>query len=258
MLPNMAQQLALVTGASSGIGKALAQRIAADGVDLVLVARREDRLRALAAELPVETHVVPLDLTRPEAPGELMSEIARFGRPVDVLVNNAGFGHAGKYAEAPLDRLLGMVDLNMRVLVDLSRRVLPSLLERRQGGILNVASTAAFLPGPYVSVYYATKAFVLSLSEAMSEECRGTGVTVTALCPGPTTSEFGGVSGFDKTLLFRSLKRMSAERVSDVGWRGFRAGRRVVIPGWQNRVGAFGSLHSPRGLSLPIVRRLQS
>lgn len=253
----MAHQLALVTGASSGIGNALAQRIAADGVDLVLVARREDRLRALAAELPVETHVVPLDLTRPEAPGELMAEIARFGRPVDVLVNNAGFGHAGAFAQAPLDKLLGMVDLNMRVLVELSRRVLPSLVERGHGGILNVASTAAFLPGPYVSVYYATKAFVLSLSEALTEECRGTGVTISALCPGPTTSEFGGVSGFDKTLLFRSVKRMSAERVSDIGWRGFRAGRRVVVPGWQNRLGAIGSQHGPRALLLPIVRRLQ-
>ncbi|RAI03686.1 short-chain dehydrogenase [Acuticoccus sediminis] len=251
-------QLALVTGASSGIGEALAQRIAADGVDLILVARREDRLRALAAELPVETHVVPLDLTERGAPEALMAEVARYGRPVDVLVNNAGFGHAGPFAKSPLEPQLGMVDLNIRALVELSHRVLPLLIERRHGGIINVASTAAFLPGPGVSVYYASKAFVLSLSQALSEEVRGTGVTICALCPGPTHSEFGAVSGMDRSLLFRAMKRMPSSQVADIGWTSFKAGKRVVIPGWQNRISSVFSQHGPRRFLLPIVKRLQS
>ncbi len=251
-------QLALVTGASSGIGEALAQRIAADGVDLILVARREDRLRALAADLPVEAHVVPLDLTERGAPEALMAEVARYGRPIDVLVNNAGFGHAGPFTKEPLEPQVGMVDLNIRALVELSHRVLPALIERRHGGILNVASTAAFLPGPYVSVYYATKAFVLSLSEALTEEVRGSGVTITALCPGPTTSEFGAVSGMENTRLFRRLKRMTSPEVADAGWAGFKAGKRVVIPGVQNRLSSIITRHGPRRMLLPIVRHLQS
>ena len=254
----MVPKLALVTGASSGIGEALAQRIAADGVDLILVARREDRLRALAAELPVETHVVPLDLTDRGAPEALMAEVARYGRPVDVLVNNAGFGHAGAFAKEPLEQQLGMVDLNIRALVELSHRVLPALVERRHGGILNVASTAAFLPGPYVSVYYATKAFVLSLSEALAEECRGKGVTISALCPGPTTSEFGAVSGMDRTRLFKTIQRRTSAEVADAGWKGFRAGRRVVVPGWQNKMSSVVTRHGPRALLLPMVKFLQS
>lgn len=254
----MVQKLALVTGASSGIGEALAQRIAADGVDLILVARREDRLRALAAELPVETHCLPLDLTDRGAPDELMREVARYGRPIDVLVNNAGIGHAGPFAREPLEQHLKVVDLNIRALVELSRRVLPSLIERRGGGILNVASTAAFLPGPNVAVYYASKAFVLSLSEALSEECRGTGVTVTALCPGPTNSEFGSVSGMANSRLFRTIKRMSSAEVADVGWTAFRRGKRVVVPGWQNRLSSAVTRFGPRAFLLPVVRHLQT
>ncbi|UOM36216.1 SDR family oxidoreductase [Acuticoccus sp. I52.16.1] len=251
-------QLALVTGASSGIGEALAQRIAADGVDLILVARREDRLRALAADLPVEAHVVPLDLTERGAPEALMAEVARYGRPIDILVNNAGFGHAGAFAKQPLEPELGMVDLNIRALVELTHRVLPLLIERGHGGILNVASTAAFVPGPFVSVYYASKAFVLSLSEGLSEEVRGTGVTVTALCPGPTTSEFGAVSGMEHSRLFKGVKRMSSPQVADIGWAGFKAGRRVVIPGWQNRMSSVVTKHGPHRLLLPVIRYLQS
>ncbi|WP_420391336.1 SDR family NAD(P)-dependent oxidoreductase [Acuticoccus sp.] len=253
----MPRPLALVTGASAGIGSALARRIAADGYDLVLVARREDRLRALADELPVEVIPVALDLTERDAPAALQGEVAALGRPLDVLVNNAGFGHAGPFAQAPLERQLGMIDLNVRTLVELTHRLLPAMVERSSGAVLNVASTAAYLPGPNVSVYYATKAFVLSFSEALWQELHGTGVTVTALCPGPTRSEFGSVSGMDRSFLFKNAKRMSAERVAAIGWRGTRAGRRVVVPGLMNKVGAVVTTLMPSRLLLPIVERVQ-
>jgi hypothetical protein len=250
--------LALVTGASAGIGEALARRIAGDGYDLVLVARRKDRLEALAADLPVTAHPVALDLGERDAGKTLADEIAALGRGVDVLVNNAGFGHTGAFAQSDAARQTGMVDLNVRALVDLSHRVLPGMIERGTGGILNVASTAAFQPGPMMAVYYASKSFVLSFSEALSEEVRGSGVTICALCPGPTRSEFGAVSGLDRVPLFARASKASAADVADAGWTGFRDGRRVVIPGVQNKLSAVGAPLLPRPLLLRLVRRLQS
>jgi hypothetical protein len=249
--------LALVTGASSGIGEALARRIARDGFDLLLVARRQERLDALAADLPVTAHTAAIDLAAPDAGEALEEEVLRIGRPVTVLVNNAGFGDTSPFHAAPPDRLMGMVDLNVRAVVDLARRFLPGMRERDRGGIINVASTAAFQPGPGMAVYYATKAFVLSFSEALWEEARGTGVTVSALCPGPTASEFGEISGLEDRLLFRIARPMPAKDVADIGWRGFLAGRRVVVTGWQNKVTAAGTKFVPRRVLLPVIRRLQ-
>lgn len=249
--------LVLLTGASAGIGAALAQVIAADGHDLVLVARRQDRLDALAAALPTTAHTVALDLQAADAGDRLEAAVAGIGRPVDVLVNNAGFGASGLFADAERERLLGMVDLNVRALVDLTHRFLPGMIARGRGGVLNVASTAAFQPGPRFAVYYASKAFVLSFSEALTEETRGTGVTVTALCPGPTTSEFGAIAGMNRTLLFRYGRRMTAEAVAARGWSAFRSGKRVVITGASNRLTAATAKVMPHRLLLPIVSMLQ-
>lgn len=249
--------LVLLTGASAGIGEALAHVIAADGHDLLLVARRQDRLDSLAAALPTTAHTLSLDLQAADAGDRLEAAVATLGRPVDVLVNNAGFGASGLFADAERDRLVGMVDLNVRALVDLTHRFLPGMIARGRGGVLNVASTAAFQPGPRFAVYYATKAFVLSLSEALAEETRGTGVTVTALCPGPTTSEFGAIAGMDRTRLFRYGRKMTAEAVAAKGWSAFRSGRRVVITGTANRLVAASAKVMPHRLLLPVVSMLQ-
>ncbi|WP_108658412.1 SDR family NAD(P)-dependent oxidoreductase [Acuticoccus kandeliae] len=250
--------LVLVTGASAGIGESFARTIAADGCDLLLVARRVDRLEALKASLGVETHVMALDLTEAGAADALVAETERLGRPVDVLVNNAGFGKAGLFAGSDRAAQLGMIDLNVRALVDLSHRFLPQMISRGTGGILNIASTAAFQPGPGVAVYYASKAFVLSFSEALSEETRGTGVTVSALCPGPTRSEFGEISGMATHQVFRPAFMMTADKVAEIGWKGFRAGKRVIVAGGLNRMSAAGGKMLPHRLLLPIVKRLQT
>ena len=252
--------LAIVTGASAGIGEALACEAAADGHDLLLVARRRDRLEALAAELKPTTtcHVLTLDLAERDAGERLVALLQTEGLSADVLVNNAGYGRSGRFVEGERERELGMIDLNVRALVDLTHRLLPGMLERGSGGILNVASTAAFLPGPKLAVYYASKAFVLSFSEALWQETRGTGISVSALCPGPTTSEFGGVAGMDRSRLFKSAPKMSAEDVARIGWQGFRKGKRVVVPGLTNKVGALLSRLGPRTLTLPMVSFLQS
>lgn len=248
--------LVLVTGASSGIGQALAEVIAADAYDLVLVARRKDRLDALAARLPCRTTVAAVDIAAPGGVDDLMARLD--GRPVHILINNAGFGAGGPFAKTERERQLAMVDLNIRAVVDLTHRVLPGMLAERSGGILNVASTAAYQPGPRMSVYYASKAFVLSFSEALWEECRHHGVTVTALCPGPTTTEFGEISGMSDLRVFRYATKMTADDVAREGWAAFNAGKRVKITGMQNKLTRAGALLAPHRLLLPIVRRLQS
>ncbi|MBJ3777291.1 SDR family NAD(P)-dependent oxidoreductase [Acuticoccus mangrovi] len=250
--------LAILTGASAGIGTALARVMAADGYDLLLVARRADRLAALAAELPGTHATLPLDLTRDDAGETLARHVEALDRPVDVLVNNAGFGDAGPFAETDLAPQLGMVDLNIRALVELTHRLLPGMLQRGHGGIINIASTAAFQPGPNMAVYYASKAFVLSFSEALYEECRPSGVTVCAICPGPTDSEFGEISGLAKHRVFKTVKRMTSEAVAEIGWRGFKKRRRVVITGTTNRLVAGVAKASPHRVVLPVVKHLQT
>ena len=227
----------LITGASSGIGLELAKCFAADGARLVLVARNTAALEALAAELRgkhrIEVRVLAADLAQPETTERIFAELKAGGVTVDVLVNNAGFGTHGEFVETPLERQLEMVQVNITTLIQLTGLFLPGMIERRRGGVLNVASTAAFQPGPRMAVYYATKAFVLSFSEAIAEEVAGLGVTVTALCPGPTKTNFGRVANFrGSDSVLRAA--MTAEAVARHGHKAFRRGRFVVISGLQN------------------------
>jgi short-subunit dehydrogenase len=257
------KQMVLITGASSGLGLDLARLFAADGCNLVLTARREAELATLAAELSarhgVTCHRVCLDLGAPGAPARLLDEaaVATGGANIDVLVNNAGFGLYGRFSEMELPRLMEMVHLNVTTLTDLSRRLLPGMLARRQGGILNVASTAAFQSGPLMAAYYATKAYVLSLSEAIAEEVSGSGVTVTCLCPGPTATGFQATAGISNLQMLKGPFMMTSAEVSRAGHEGFRAGRRVVIPGAMNKLAAQSSRFLPRRLMASIVHKVQ-
>ena len=252
MSESMQNQTALVTGASSGIGRELARVHAGFGGDLILVARGEEALNELAAELRdrhgVTVEVVPRDLAVPNAAAGLWEEIRRRGLTVDVLVNNAGFGLHGPFAEQDADRLSAMLRLNVLTLTDLTRLALPPMLARGRGRVLNLASVAAFVPGPLLAVYYASKAYVLSLSEALAEEVNGTGVTVTALCPGATETDFknradmGGVAAFEKTAV-------PAAPVARAGYRAMLEGKPVFVYGAANKFLAHGLLRLvPRGV----------
>ena len=251
---------ALVTGASGGIGEELARLFAADGHDLVLVARSRDRLARLAAELGekcgVAARVVAADLARPQAPGEVFGELTGAGVVVDALVNNAGFGTYGLFAETDLGPELDLLQVNVVALTHLTKLFLPGMLARRRGYVMNVASTAAFQPGPLMAVYYASKAYVLSFSEALANECGGTGVLVSALCPGPTETGFVAAAGMGDSKLFDRAV-MSAREVAVAGYRGMLAGRAVVIPGLRNNLLARTVGLFPRGLVTKVVRGIQ-
>jgi hypothetical protein len=248
-------ETALITGASGGIGEAFARRLAALGKNLVVVARSKDRLEALAEELAaqhgVQTHVIGADLARSDAAASVLAETERLGLRVDLLVNNAGFGKAGDFAEIPLEVQADMVRLNINTLVELTRLYLPAMRQHRRGGVINVASNAAFQPVPYMAVYGASKAFVLSFSEALSEEVRQDGVTVMALCPGATATGFwkvaglweGGQGGMD-----------TPEKVVDVALRAFDRRKLWAIPGFRYRLAAFlSSRLAPRRPTLWIT-----
>ena len=245
---------ALITGASAGIGYELAGIFAANRYNLVLVARNEARLQALAAQLrqesQIETLVLPKDLARPNAAAEIFSAV---GVPLDVLVNNAGFGCYGPFAQADLGLQTDLMQVNMVALTQLTHRFLQPMLARRRGRILNVASTAAFQPGPLLSAYYASKAFVYSFSYALANELEGTGVTVTALCPGTTRTEF-----FERAKIHmqRRWLLMDARVVALAGYRGLMKGKRVVIPGLMNRILAMLSPCAPTRLTSAIARRI--
>ena len=254
---------ALITGASIGIGYELSKCFAADKHDLVLVARRKEKLEEIAQELQarhgINVTVIVLDLSKSESPQALYDELAKASRPIDVLVNNAGFGLGGKFTETDVAVELEMVQLNIASLIHLSKLFLPGMIERKTGGILNLASTAAFQPGPLMAVYYATKAFVLSFSEAIANEVHGTGVSVTALCPGPTASEFQQRAQIKETRLvkLKPMGLMSAEVVAQIGYQGFQRGKRVVIPGLLNKIGVHSTRFSPRRVTTQIARLLQ-
>ena len=238
--------VALITGASSGLGVDFARQLSAKGYRLVLVARRRDRLDALAAELG-HARAVTSDLAAPGAAAVLMVDLAAHDETVSVLVNNAGFGLGGRFATLEGDRQRGMIDLNCGALVELAHAVLPDMLAKKKGAILNVASTAGFQPGPGMAVYFATKAFVLSFTEALHEELRGKGVKVSALCPGPTATEFGEVAGFGKSTAFEKIAA-SSDAVVRAGLDGLEAGKAIVIPGLINKAGAQGHRLLPRAL----------
>ncbi len=254
-------QTALVTGASSGIGAALAEQFAKDGYTLVLVARSAEGLAkvadALAEKHHVQATVVPCDLGVPGGGAALVDELKRLGIAVDVLVNNAGFGDIGPFADSDLSKQLGMVDLNVRAVVELTRMLLPAMVAAKRGGVLNTASTAAYQPGPFMAVYYASKAFVLSFTEALNDELKGTGVTATALCPGPVVTGFQHRAEMHQAKLLTYVPLTSARHVARKGYLAFRRGRRSVIPGLFNWLLATSVPFTPRSLVLRIARFLQ-
>jgi len=250
---------ALVTGASAGLGHDFATLLAADGHDLVLVARRRDRLETLVRSL-ADAHrirAVPVvaDLTDPGAAERVVAEVDRLGLALDVLVNNAGAGRTGAFAQSPTATELGMVQLNVTALVQLTSLLLPRMLARGRGRILNVGSTAGFVPGPFMATYYATKAFVNSFSEALAYEVAGTGVTVTLSCPGATATEFAHLAGNDRSLLFR-IGAADSMTVARQAYDAMRAGRRLVVHGVSNKVTVQSLRVSPRAAALAITARL--
>jgi len=251
---------ALVTGASGGIGEELARLFAADGHSLVLVARSRDKLSALAEELSdkhnVNARVLPADLARAEAPREIFEELQSDAVTVDALVNNAGIGSYGLFAETDAKTELDLLQINVVALTHLTKLFLPQMIARRRGYVLNVASTAAFQPGPLMAVYYASKAYVLSFSEALANETSGTGVRVSVLCPGPTETGFVAAAGMGESKLF-DANVMSARAVAVEGYRGMLSGKTVVIPGLRNRLLASGYRFAPRGLITKVVRGIQ-
>jgi hypothetical protein len=252
----------LITGASAGIGLELARVFASHNHDLVLVARNEASLRSLADELRttygIDAVVLPADLSKPEAPALIHDFCAQHKLDVDILVNNAGFGDYGAFHELDRQRQLDMIAVNITSLADLTHRFLPGMVARGSGKIMNVASTAAFQPGPFMSVYYATKAFVLHFSEAISVELEGTGVSVTALCPGATHSEFQERANLNGSRLFDGRKLPSSKDVAIYGYDATMRGKRVAIHGILNAVLANSVRFSPRGVVLRIARFIQS
>ncbi|HEX4438447.1 MAG TPA: SDR family oxidoreductase [Thermoanaerobaculia bacterium] len=252
---------ALITGASSGIGLEIASAAARDGHDLVLVSRNRERLesvgRGLVEHYGVRVSVIARDLADSGAPAELEAELSRRGIAVDVLVNNAGIGVYGFFAKTSIEDEARMIEVNVVALTRLTKAFLKGMLERRSGRVLNVASTAAFQPGPIMAVYYATKAYVLSFSEALASETAGTGVTVTTLCPGPTVTEFQGRAGFRSLLDLRSPLVSSAAEVARAGWDGMKRGRRLVMPGLVNKILVQVERVVPRRLVTAATRRVQ-
>jgi short-subunit dehydrogenase len=258
--PN-SKSTALITGASSGIGAEIARELAKRGQTVTLVARREDRLEDLAAEITsehsVRAYTVAADVSTEAARRKLVNDVNGMGLQVEILVNNAGYGSGGRFNELETDSETAMVRTNCEAVVGLTSAYLPRMIERGRGAVLNVASLIAFQPVPYQATYGATKAFVLAFSEAIHEELRGTGVTVTAVCPGPVRTEFGDQGGFggadDRIPGFVWL---DADKVAREAVDGLESGHRVVVPGMLNQAAALGGHYTPRSLLLPLVRRV--
>jgi hypothetical protein len=251
---------AVITGASGGIGYELARLFAKDHHDVVLVARSAPKLTQFADELQrqfgISAKAVPLDLTAAPAPQFLFDQLQREGIAVDILVNNAGYGVLGEFAKVSLEESLGQIQLNLTALTHLTRLFLGPMIERHSGKIMNVASTAGFQPGPLMAVYYATKAYVISFSEALANELIGTGVTVTCLCPGATDTGFQGRAGVADTKLFKTIRPMDAKTVARDGYRGLMAGKTLVISGFRNWLLAESLRFSPRKLVTAISRKV--
>ena len=250
---------ALITGASGGLGEEFAKLLAAEKWNLILVARSKDKLDALKSDLEkthsITVQVIDLDLSLPHATETLMKQIGN--QDIDLLINNAGFGDFGLFQDANPVRIRQMIDLNVGALTDLTRAILPKMTARKTGKILNVASTAAFQPGPLMTVYYATKAYVLNFSLALSNELQGTGITVTCLCPGPTRTGFATNAHMGKSKLFKR-KIMSAAEVVSIGLRACMQGKELVIPGQTNLFGTFMTRFVSRAFAAKIARSMQS
>jgi short-subunit dehydrogenase len=251
----MTNPIALITGASAGLGVEFARQLSARGSRLVLVARRKERMEALAKELG-NTRAVALDLAEAGAAGRLMDELAAHGEHVDLLVNNAGFGFTGPVATIDLDKQSRMVTLNCTLLTELSRAVLPGMIARGRGGILNVASTAAFQPAPNFAVYAATKAYVLSFTESLHEEVKPKGIHVSCLCPGPVATEFFDAAGMNPRGAFKAMM-MQPGKVVRIGLDGLDRNKAVVVAGTGNKVGTVGVRFLPRSLVRRIAARVE-
>lgn len=257
---NLEKTYTLITGASGGIGEALARKAAGDGRNVVLVARNKGKLTKLARELTkqhdIDAEVMAFDLSLPESPKQLCDVLKRKKITVDILVNNAGFGDYGTFAESDLETQLAMVDLNVRSLTELTHRLLPGMVARKHGYIMNVASVAGFLPGPLMSVYFASKAYVLSFSEALFEELRGSGVSVTCLCPGSTKTAFGETAHVSETHSTRT-SRVTATDVADYGWDAMLAKKPVAVHRLSNRSMLWFTRFMPRRLVTRLVHDIQ-
>lgn len=252
---------ALITGASDGIGLEMAKIHAAKGGDLVLVARSSDKLAQLKKELEtahkITVHVIGKDLSTDNAAQEVYDELKTAGITVDYLINNAGFGDFGFFTEGNWEKQNRMIQLNITTLTQFTRLFLPDMITRRSGKILNVASTASFQAGPLMAVYYATKAFVLHFSEAVNNEIAGTGVTITALCPGATASGFQKAAGMEESKLVKGKKLPTAADVAVFGYRAMLNGKTVAIPGFLNKLMVFGVRFLPRNLVVKVARSVQ-
>lgn len=255
------RRTALITGGSGGIGLEIGKVMARRGFNLVLVARNRDALEAAAGQIEgkhtVSVHVFAADLRRRESPEAIVDFLRSENIAIDVLVNNAGFGLGGEFAETELTRELEMIQVNIAALTHLTKLFLPAMIKRKRGRILNVASTAAFVPGPLMAVYYATKAYVLSFSQALAEELRNSGVTVTALCPGPTRTDFAAEAQVGNSRLFTAFGIADATDVAEYGVAAMLHGRRVAIPGIKNKIVAQANRFAPRALSAKVSRLAQ-
>lgn len=253
-------RFALITGASSGIGSDLAREFAAAGYHLVITARRAERLETLAEEIRarhgVMVRVMPADLGEQGAAARLHGDVRAAGITVDTLVNNAGFGLRGRFASLDAKRQSEMIAVNVTALTELSRLFLPDMISRGAGGILNVGSTAAFQAGPYMGVYYATKAYVLSFSEALHEEAKPFGVTVSVLCPGPVATEFASVADVEGTKLFKK-GTLDSPSVARAGFWGYREGKAIIIPSPSNKLTAWGGRLVPRAVTRRVAGWMQ-
>jgi len=246
------KKYALITGASAGIGYDLAKMAGADGRNLILVARSAEKLNALAVELrknnDTEVVTIAVDLSDEKGVNKLLDEIASQNLKVDILVNNAGFGDFGDFSKADLSKNMEMIRLNIGALTQLTHAIMQQMLGSGKGRIMNVASTAAFLPGPGMAVYYASKAYVLSFSEALSRELKGSGVTVTALCPGPTDTSFATAAGLGKSLMHRMLPPATSAEVAKAGYKAMMKGKTIEIPGFMNKLTAITPRLTPRSI----------
>ncbi len=257
----MSRKTALITGASGGIGYELAKIFAQHGHDLILVARNADKLKSVSEELHAAhksvVHIVPMNLALATAPDELFQHLERNNLRADFLVNNAGFGVHGAFSKIDVQDQLDLIQVNITSLTHLTRLILPGMLQRKFGGVMNIASTAAFQPGPLMATYYASKSYVLFLSEALASETRGTGVWVTAFCPGPTATGFQERAKIEKTkLMSKTGMTMTVGSVAKAGYSGFMKKKTVIVPGVANRVFAQSVRFSPRKLTREIVKFL--
>ena len=254
------RKVAVVTGASAGLGTEFARLFARDGHDVVLVARRRERMEALAAELVaahgITAHVVAADLADADAPGRIFAEVAGKGLEIEFLVNNAGLGSSGAFVELPMAREHEQVQVNVVALAQLCRLFLPAMVARKSGRVLNVGSTAGFQPGPFMATYYATKAFVNSLSEALHHELRGTGVTVTVSCPGPVATEFAAIAGNDVSRLFQTSKVATAQDIAQEAYAAMHAGKSMIVHGFKYKMMVQSLRLAPRAAVLAAAAKM--